>query len=172
MSAAPSFPDVFLIILIVIPGYISVIIHRKIGGVKRIVSDTVLLYTSLMHSIVIYAISSLYFQLNEYDSLKVELLKPYNIPTVLAITTIVGVIIGLIARAWRKLNNVVPEDSWMSVFDKYQKKYDAIPWIKIAGIRDRLIHQYFGVNYEIIWTIIQEELTDFYINLDKILSSY
>jgi uncharacterized protein with HEPN domain len=56
--------------------------------------------------------------------------------------------------------------------EELKKKYDAIPWIKIAGIRDRLIHQYFGVNYEIIWTIIQEELTDFYINLDKILSSY
>jgi len=56
--------------------------------------------------------------------------------------------------------------------EELKKKYDAIPWIKIAGIRDRLIHQYFGVNYEILWIIIQEELTDFYINLDKILSSY
>ena len=53
--------------------------------------------------------------------------------------------------------------------NEIKKKHLAIPWIKIAGIRDRLIHQYFGVNYEIIWTIIQEELTDFYKNIDNLL---
>jgi len=53
--------------------------------------------------------------------------------------------------------------------DNLKKKNSSIPWNKIAGIRDRLIHQYFGVNFEIIWTIIEEELTDFQKNIDDIL---
>jgi len=33
-----------------------------------------------------------------------------------------------------------------------------IPWKDMAGVRDKLIHEYFGVNYEIVWTIVKEEL--------------
>jgi len=53
--------------------------------------------------------------------------------------------------------------------DDLKNRTELILWNKIAGIRDRLIHQYFGVNYEIMWTIIDEELTDFQIEIDKIL---
>ncbi|MCC7355982.1 MAG: DUF86 domain-containing protein [Anaerolineae bacterium] len=36
--------------------------------------------------------------------------------------------------------------------------YPQIPWKNLAGVRDKLIHDYFGVNYEIVWTIAQKEL--------------
>ncbi|EHR79336.2 hypothetical protein OCC_07731 [Thermococcus litoralis DSM 5473] len=32
-----------------------------------------------------------------------------------------------------------------------QQKYPQIPWKEIAGMRDRLIHAYFGVDLEIVW---------------------
>ena len=54
--------------------------------------------------------------------------------------------------------------------DYFKKKHSQIPWTKIAGIRDRLIHHYFGVNYEIIWTIIKEDLEDFEKNIDEFFS--
>lgn len=54
--------------------------------------------------------------------------------------------------------------------DDLKKQHFSIPWNKIAGIRDRLIHQYFGVNFEIIWSIIEEELTDFQTNIEKLLT--
>ena len=54
--------------------------------------------------------------------------------------------------------------------DDEKNKTEDVPWNKIAGIRDRLIHQYFGVNFEIIWTIIEEELTTFQNQIKKLLS--
>jgi len=48
-------------------------------------------------------------------------------------------------------------------------QYSQIPWNKIAGIRDRLIHHYFGVNYEIVWTIIKEDLLDLLKNINNLL---
>ncbi len=42
--------------------------------------------------------------------------------------------------------------------DDFKKKYSQIPWKKLAGIRDRLIHHYFGVNYDIVWVIAKKEL--------------
>jgi uncharacterized protein with HEPN domain len=30
-------------------------------------------------------------------------------------------------------------------------KYPAVAWKRMAGMRDKVIHEYFGVNYEIVW---------------------
>jgi uncharacterized protein with HEPN domain len=37
-------------------------------------------------------------------------------------------------------------------------RYPSIPWQYISGTRNRLIHHYFGVNQEIVWQIIQQDL--------------
>ncbi len=42
--------------------------------------------------------------------------------------------------------------------DDVKAQLEQIPWRRIAGTRDRLIHDYFGVNLEIVWIIIQDEL--------------
>lgn len=33
-----------------------------------------------------------------------------------------------------------------------------IPWKKLAGLRDKLIHFYFGIDFKIVWNIIRKEL--------------
>ena len=43
--------------------------------------------------------------------------------------------------------------------DEAKAEYpNSIPWRKIAGTRDRLIHFYFGVNIDIIWDIAKNEI--------------
>jgi len=39
-----------------------------------------------------------------------------------------------------------------------RKKYPQMPWGAMAGMRDKLIHEYFGVNVEVIWRTIKEDL--------------
>lgn len=39
-----------------------------------------------------------------------------------------------------------------------KNKYCDVPWKSIAGTRDRLIHDYFGVNIDVVWSIINEDL--------------
>lgn len=41
-------------------------------------------------------------------------------------------------------------------------KHPYIPWPNMALLRDRLIHHYFGVNYDTIWSIISAELPKTY----------
>ena len=39
-----------------------------------------------------------------------------------------------------------------------RKQYSDIPWQEISGMRDKLIHEYFGVDIETIWDTIHEDL--------------
>lgn len=37
-------------------------------------------------------------------------------------------------------------------------KYPAVPWKKMAGMRDKLIHEYFGIDLEILWKVAKEDI--------------
>lgn len=41
---------------------------------------------------------------------------------------------------------------------EFRTEHDDIAWSQMAGFRDRLIHQYFGVNWTILWDVVQEKL--------------
>lgn len=41
------------------------------------------------------------------------------------------------------------------ISDDIKNKYTVIPWKRMAGTRDILIHFYFGVNYKIVWKTIK-----------------
>lgn len=42
--------------------------------------------------------------------------------------------------------------------DRLRQKYDAIEWRAMAGMRDRLIHNYFGVDYDIVWDVVVNKI--------------
>lgn len=40
----------------------------------------------------------------------------------------------------------------------FREKHPQIPWKKMAGLRDIIIHQYFDIDLDIIWSTIKEDL--------------
>lgn len=50
-----------------------------------------------------------------------------------------------------------------------QRSYPCIPWKAMAGLRDRLIHHYFGINLDIVWHIATAELPEVAGQLEAIL---
>ena len=42
----------------------------------------------------------------------------------------------------------------------FRKKHSDIEWKKIAGMRDKIIHHYFSVDYKILWDVIKNKLPE------------
>ena len=42
--------------------------------------------------------------------------------------------------------------------DDIRKNYPEIPWKDMAGMRDKVIHEYFGVKLSIVWRAVKEEI--------------
>jgi len=48
--------------------------------------------------------------------------------------------------------------------------YSSIPWMEIVGLRNRLIHGYDNVDFDILWQIVTQDLPPLIAELEKILS--
>ncbi|MBI5166921.1 MAG: DUF86 domain-containing protein [candidate division NC10 bacterium] len=40
----------------------------------------------------------------------------------------------------------------------FRKKYKNVDWKKIAGMRDKIIHHYFGVRWDVVWDVIKNKV--------------
>ena len=55
-----------------------------------------------------------------------------------------------------------------SLSEEFKKNNKQIPWRDVAGLRDKIIHHYFDVDYQTIWDIVQKNLPE----LKEVLIKY
>jgi uncharacterized protein with HEPN domain len=53
-----------------------------------------------------------------------------------------------------------------------KNRYPQIPWKDMAGMRDKLIHGYFGVDLKRVWKTVKEDIPKLKPMFDKILKDY
>ncbi|WP_231589798.1 HepT-like ribonuclease domain-containing protein [Methanosarcina siciliae] len=50
-----------------------------------------------------------------------------------------------------------------------REKYPSVPWKDLAGIRNKLIHAYFGVNLKVVWLFVKEGIPEAKPDIKRIL---
>jgi len=71
-------------------------------------------------------------------------------------------------RAFSRSLEIVGE-AVKNVPEEIRFKYAEVEWNAMAGMRDKLIHHYFGVDYELVWDIIENELKELSFQINGII---
>lgn len=58
------------------------------------------------------------------------------------------------------------------VSEESQRKYPRIPWGKIIGFRNILVHHYFAVNPDEIWAVVQSDIPPLKQDLEQLLALF
>lgn len=71
-------------------------------------------------------------------------------------------------RAFSRSLEIVGE-AVKNIPEEIRFEYPEVEWKAMAGMRDRLIHHYFGVDYELVWDIIENELEELSFQINRII---
>ena len=63
--------------------------------------------------------------------------------------------IGIIGEAVKRLSA------------EFKRNHKEIEWKVIAGMRDKLVHDYFGVNLDILWDVVENKLPELKVKLEQ-----
>jgi len=74
----------------------------------------------------------------------------------------------VVKRAFVRSLEVVGE-AVKNIDEDFKDNHKEINWKSLAGLRDKLIHHYFGVDYQIVWDVIENELPEMKTKIGEIL---
>lgn len=57
------------------------------------------------------------------------------------------------------------------ISDEFKSEYPQIEWVRIRGFRNRIVHEYFGIDNSIVWDIIESYLDEMINNLELLTQS-
>ena len=52
--------------------------------------------------------------------------------------------------------------------DDFKERHSSVEWYKVVGLRNRIIHEYFGIDLQIIWQIVHSDLPSLRQSLSQI----
>lgn len=73
-------------------------------------------------------------------------------------------------RAFSRSIEVIGEAA-KQVPDDFRQRYSQIDWRAMAGMRDRLIHGYFSIDYDIVWDVVKNKVPQLRQEIEEIIDA-
>ncbi len=54
--------------------------------------------------------------------------------------------------------------------EEFQARYANVPWVDIITMRNILIHRYFGIDEEAVWSVVARDIPELKLNIQAILA--
>jgi uncharacterized protein with HEPN domain len=55
------------------------------------------------------------------------------------------------------------------ISDEFQERHPDIPWFKIVGMRNILVHDYFNIDIDAVWSVVENDLPVLYNQIGRLL---
>lgn len=75
-----------------------------------------------------------------------------------------------LVQAWITQNLQVIGEASRALSVDFRARHSDIPWSQIIGMRNILVHNYFEIDVEIVWSVVEQKLPDLKNQVQEILS--
>ncbi len=74
-------------------------------------------------------------------------------------------------QTWVVHHITVIGEACRSLSDDFQAQYANIPWADIIGMRNILVHHYFGIDTDAVWSVVEHDIPELKFNIETILKN-
>jgi uncharacterized protein with HEPN domain len=72
-------------------------------------------------------------------------------------------------QVWMVHHLMIVGEAVRHIDPAFKQRFPAIPWREIAGARDVIVHDYFRIDYDIVWTMISADVPQLKDQLTQLL---
>ena len=74
-----------------------------------------------------------------------------------------------LVRMWCLKHIEIIGEAVANVSDEFRELHPGIPWRQITAMRNQLIHGYFGIDWDIVWDVVERDMQPLKAAVEKIL---
>ncbi|MBI5945661.1 MAG: DUF86 domain-containing protein [Chloroflexi bacterium] len=74
-------------------------------------------------------------------------------------------------QTWIVHHITIIGEACRSLSDDFQARYANVPWADIIGMRNILVHHYFGIDTEAVWSVVVRDIPELKLNIQVIVKN-
>ena len=74
-------------------------------------------------------------------------------------------------QTWIVHHITIIDEACRSLSGEFQARYTNIPWADMIGMRNILVHHYFGIDTDAVWPVVEHDIPELRFNIEAIIRS-